>query len=307
MNRLPLVGFLILLALPVLRAQDQLYFTLSDYDLKGKVHTCEVRTDYGKEIFTFDREGRLLRSETVFSDANKIITAYEFSEGELVEKRIESINAGEVDRSQSFRYTYRITFEEDIMKVTENILSYDKNFSEKHVFKYDSIGTLQAITQSHQAGLDEIRFERRKEGDTLISEEWLNRELQKIEKEFTVQKDGKLFKHIRVEQVFQGEPYEAREEIYNAEGKRMIVRELVYRPEVQEYDERERRSFTYSENGVLQAEKIARGAAISEKGYVFQYDNHLPPNWIRKIETPENSYVSRVITYYDQDSRENKG
>lgn len=285
-------------------AQDIQTFSRKDYELRGEVKVCEVRTDYGREIFTFDREGRLVRSETVFGEEDKNVTTYQFSDGELVEKRIEHIVSGRLDKPQSFIYAYRTVYEEDGSKVVEDIQSYDSNLRERQVFEYDSLGKLTRIARSHQQGLDEILIERSRSGDTALVEFRLNKVTQRMEKSFEEYRDGKKLMHKLEVEYFQGSPFQAREEVFNEKGKRIETSHAYYNPETARFEEEEHHKFAYDKQGTLSGETIKKGASISEKGYVFQYDDHSPPNWIRKIQTPENTYVSRVITYYPEQAAE---
>ena len=34
--------------------------------------------------------------------------------------------------------------------------------------------------------------------------------------------------------------------------------------------------------------------------YIFQFDNHTPRNWVKKIVTPGNSYTTRTIEYFKE-------
>jgi hypothetical protein len=278
--------------------QEKSFFTTSDYDLNGQVQTCEVLNDYGREVFTFDRNGRLLRLETLFPGDDRNVTTYRFEEGELTEKRVEYVSNGVVDKSQSFLYSYSTSFEGELMKVEEDIVSYDTRFLEKRVFHYDYLGVLQRIVKSHSDALDEIRIERRKSGDTLIVEKWLNQELQQVDKTYTLQENDGLYKYHYSEDIFQGEPYEAERSRYNAAGKRVEYQKMFYDPGNDRYKTDATHTYTYDEKGALEKEIIQRGAAVYEKEYVFVFDSHKPANWIRKIQMPENAFVSRKITYF---------
>jgi len=294
-------NFLLMIILGcLLRAtgQEKPYFTTSDYDLNGQVQTCEVLNDYGREVFTFDREGRLLRTETLFPGEDRNVTTYRFEQGDLAEKRVEYISDGAVDRTQSFLYSYTTYFEEEQMRVEEDIVSYDSRFLEKRIFHYDSLGVLRKIVKFHSDALDEIRIERRQSGDTLIVEKWLNQELQQVDKTYTLQEDGALYQYHITENVFQGEPYEAERERFNARGKRVEYRKLFYDPDTGRYQTDAVHTYSYDKRGALEKEAIQRGAAVYEKEYVFVFDSHQPPNWIRKIQMPENSFVSRKIAYF---------
>ncbi len=50
---------------------------------------------------------------------------------------------------------------------------------------------------------------------------------------------------------------------------------------------------------MLTALKTKTGKLERIKNYIYQYDNGEKGNWIKQIITPDNSYITRKITYYD--------
>src|SRR5690606_3807955 len=84
-----------------LRSQEVQIFKVEDFDLKGKVKSCLVITDYGRELFEFNKEGLLTKTITQYNDSDQDITHYKYEGGELVEKRMESYKNNVLDESTS--------------------------------------------------------------------------------------------------------------------------------------------------------------------------------------------------------------
>ncbi len=55
--------------------------------------------------------------------------------------------------------------------------------------------------------------------------------------------------------------------------------------------------YLYDESGVLLSSFSVRGELEEKKGYVYQFDPNA--NWIKEIITPDNTYKTRKITYYE--------
>ena len=62
-----------------------------------------------------------------------------------------------------------------------------------------------------------------------------------------------------------------------------------------------RTTYVYDENNML-IKEVAKGINTTEdKNYLYQFDNKENGNWVKQIVTPENLYISRKITYYEED------
>jgi YD repeat-containing protein len=146
------------LNLTALRSQELKIFTLNDFDLKGKVKTCLVSTDYGKELFEFNKNGVLKKTVTQYNDNDQDITYYTYKDGELLEKRMESYKNNVLDVSTSMANFYEVDTIPN-RKVTEKIISYDKQFLEQEQYYYDEAGRLVRIISSNVEGVDETTLE----------------------------------------------------------------------------------------------------------------------------------------------------
>ena len=47
---------------------------MEDFDLVGKVKSCLVITDYGREMFEFNKNGTLTKTITQYNDTDQDIT-----------------------------------------------------------------------------------------------------------------------------------------------------------------------------------------------------------------------------------------
>src|SRR3990167_7224481 len=147
-----------------LTAQEPKIFTLTDFDLKGKVKSCLVITNYGKEEFDFNELGVLTKSVTRYNEADYDITLYKYVQGALSEKRVENYRDGVFDKGISFANFYSIDTTSG-KRVTEKIVSYNKEFLGQNEYVYDSIGRLSRIMHADREGLDEIVLEYEKNKD----------------------------------------------------------------------------------------------------------------------------------------------
>ena len=53
--------------------------------------------------------------------------------------------------------------------------------------------------------------------------------------------------------------------------------------------------------GILDKEIIESDNNKTTHKYIYQFDANEQKNWVRKIVTPENTFVRRKITYYPKE------
>ncbi len=139
--------------------QEMKIFTQKDFDLIGKVKSCLVSTNYGKEEYDFDSEGRLVKSLTRYNGQDYDITYYKYKNGELIEKRAENYRDNVFDRGISIANFYEIDTTAAHRKVIEKIISYDKEYLDQYEYIYDSDGLLRSIMRTNNQGIDETVIE----------------------------------------------------------------------------------------------------------------------------------------------------
>lgn len=282
------------------QAQELKKLGRSDFDLRGNVKRCTVITDYGREAFEFDAQGTLIKTITHYNEQDQDVTQYIFNGALLVEKRMESFKNGVLDAMTSMVNFYEYDSLGPAQKIKERIVSYDKDFLEEQQYLYDADGRLVGITSSNSAGVDEKRVEYAIGNDGMTQRFFTNGILEKsVRRSMKPMLPKDTLNIILTKEFIDGQPVSALEEQKFADGRLFISKEFVYNMDKEQFEPERSSTFYYNEDNILEREGIQRGNSVSEKQYIFQFDNHEPKNWVRKITTPGNEYVARKIEYFD--------
>jgi len=283
-----------------LHAQEIKLFTLTDFDLKYNVKTCLISTSYGKEEYDFDSLGRLTKAITRFNDGDYDLVSYIYENGELIEKRSESYRDNTFDSSTSIAHFYTSDTLEH-KKVTEKIVSYENEFLEQYSYEYDANGDLMKITRINDEGIDETLLEYKKyKGEETVTYMINDVPLKSIRTSTLKKKNGSVQKVVLTKEFLRGEANKAFEEVFDANGTLIAKQEFEYTKEEKTFTPTTRTTYGYDENGML-VEEVAKGLNTStKKSYIYQYDKTEGGNWVKQIVSPENSYVTRKITYYKE-------
>lgn len=288
----------------LLFAQEPEIFTVEDFDLKGNVKSCTVITDYGREVFEFDDLGRLVKTTTHYNEQDQDITFYKYQAGRLVERRMESYKNNELDTATSMANFYELDTTSTKV-IVEKIISYDKEFVETQLYKFNESDTLVGITTSHLDAVDETTIEYTSFKDEQTKTYFLNGIIEESIRTSTKQtKSGDSVKVVLTKDFLDGEPNKATEEVFGNDSS--LLSKTIYR-----FDRKENqfapelsKHFEYNDEGFLSKETTKRGNAVSVKEYIFQFDDSESKNWVKKIVTPDNSYVTRKIEYYPNEKAE---
>ncbi len=284
---------------PGLRSQEIQIFTVQDFDLNGKVKSCLVITDYGRESFEFNKEGILTKTVTQYNDTDQDITYYKYNNGELVERRMESYKNNVLDASTSMANFYEIDTVPQ-RKVLEKIISYDKEFLEQQEYLYDEEGRLSKIITSNSEGVDETTFEYTPYKNELTTSIFTNGILEKAIRTSERKGTSGVQEVILTKEYIDGEPNRAKEEVFNAK-KKIVTREFFqYDIDEKEFVSQKKLFYHYA-NGVLDKVVTKTVNTESVENYIFQFDNNEEKNWVKKIITPGNTYTTRVIKYYPEE------
>lgn len=282
-------------------------FNRDDFQLRGSVKTCTVLTDYGEERFEFDREGKLLKSLTRYSDTDYEITYYRYRDTVLTERRDEVYRDGTFDKSTSFAHFYQIDTLKARSDLIEKIISYDQKITEQITYKYDSIGRIGRILRVREEGIDETEIVFRSNGAETTSEYLVNGQLSKSVRTSQKEVSGKIQNIELRKEYFQGIPQKAVEEIRDASDRIVEISNYIFDSEKEEFQIADQHKYSYNEAGLMSREtssyyrmesgkpKVNR---VSEKEFIYQTDGRTPENWIKKIVTPQNLYTTRKIDYY---------
>ncbi|WP_108244173.1 hypothetical protein [Muricauda brasiliensis] len=281
-------------------SQEIQIFKVEDFDLKGPVKSCLVTTDYGKELFEFNRDGTLTRTITQYNDTDQDITYYKYDNGELMEKRMESYKGKVLDESTSMANFYEIDTVPN-RKVIEKIISYDKQFLEQQQYHYDDEGKLIKMISSNDEGVDETTFEYSQVKNEQTVSTFTNGILQKTVRTSTKKGPNGTQKVVLTKEYIDGGPNTALEEVFNADGKVVTSEDFLYDVAGKEFVSQKKRFYYYTDGKLSRMVKKTVNTESTDK-YIFQFDNHTPSNWVKQIVTPNNTYITRNIEYYEEET-----
>lgn len=288
--------FLLLFNLSLWSQEIQI-FKVQDFDLKGKVKSCLVITNYGKEQFEFNQDGFLTKTITQYNDTDQDITYYKYDNRELLEKRMESYKDNVLDAATSMVNFYTI----DTLgqrKVLEKIISYDKEFLEQQEYIYDEKNRLTKITTSNAGGVDETILEHVAFKNESTTNYYINNILEKSIR-ISERKSAKGFQKVILNKEYiDGAPHMASEEIYGMDEKLISKEVFIYSTEKKEFATEKKLFHFYDTEGMLTKVITKTKNAEAVKEYIFQFDNSEENNWIKQIITPDNTYSTRKISYY---------
>ncbi len=291
----------LLMGLPSLVfSQEIKTFQISDFNLGGNVKSCLVITDYGKEEYYFDTFGRLTKSITRFNDFNYEITYYKYRNNELIEKRVENYRDNSFDKSTSLANFYEIDTSAN-RKVTEKIVSYtNKQLLEQNVYRYNAKGDLIKMTRTDNDGTDEniISYDTI-DGKSTRTQTLNGRPFKAVHTWNEKAKDGSLLLLKTIEKYFGGVLNTKSQEVYNADKKLISKTDSLFDTSTEKWIPQEQVSYTYGENGVLAKTETNRSNLTITKEYIYQFDGTENNNWVKEIITPDNTYKTRKIEYYE--------
>ena len=282
-----------------LHSQEIQIFKVQDFDLNGRIKSCLVITDYGRESFEFNEDGILTKTVTQYNDTDQDITYYKYSDGELVEKRMESYKNNVLDAATSMANLYTIDTVPQ-RKVLEKIISYDKEFLEQQEYLYNDEGRLVKIITSNSEGVDETTFEYTPYKNELTTSIFTNSILEKTIRTSERKTSKGTQKVVLTKEYIDGEPNKANEEIFNS-AAHLVTSEFFQYDVAEKEFVSQRKLFYHYANGVLDKVVTKTVNTESVESYIFQFDNHEEKNWVKKIITPNNTYTTRVITYYPKE------
>ena len=293
------LGILTVLNAQSLYSQEINIFKYTDFDLKGPVKSCLVITDYGKEEFEFNEAGLLTKAITRYNDDDYDITIYKYAKEELKEKRFENYRDGVFDRNTSIANIYTIDTTAN-KKITEKIVSYNKEFLDQYEYYYDKDDQLVKITRTSTDGIDETLVEYSSANGEQTASYFLNSVLLKTVRVKETKSNTNTTRKIKlVTDFLDGEPNTAKEEIFNAKNKLISETKMVFDKKANKLLPKETKTFTYNEAGMLLELRTKIGQGVSLKKYVYQFDNTKSGNWVKQIITPDNTYITRKIKYFE--------
>lgn len=291
-----LIVLLLLMNFPANGQEIQL-LTVKDFDLVGPVKSCLVITDYGRELFEFDKQGYLIKTVTQYNETDQDITYFKYENDHLVEKRMESYKDNMLDASTSMVNFYA----RDSMqpqKLYEKIVSYDKEFLEQQEYEFDEENRLVKITTSNAEGVDEstVQYEPYKNE---LTTSYLHNGI--LEKSIRTSEKNTAQGNLKIEltkDFIDGEPNKACEKTVHDDGRLASEEFFAYNVTEKEFQSERKLIYEYDAEGILEKVTTKTANAVAVKEFIFQFDSNPEKNWIKKIVTPDNTYSTRRIAYY---------
>ena len=283
-------------------SQEIITYDRSDFDLKGPVKSCFVFTKYGQEQYQFNKTGQLVEAATVFGENDSETTYYKYEKAKLVERRVENYVNGVLDKTTSMANFYSYDSIPQL-KIKEKIISYDRTFVAQFNYRYDSIGQLTRVVRTNTQG----RF------ITLISHQWDSLHtkkstsywldsvpLKQIDSIFL--KAGSTLSQLKTKEFDNGMPNALELHVFNKKGLEIELHSSIYIEKDALLVPKRASSVRtkYDSNNHPIEQIFERGVVRQTKKNLYQLDGSPFKNWIKKITTPDNTYTTRKIVYFEE-------
>lgn len=283
-------------------SQEIITYDRSDFDLKGPVKSCFVFTKYGQEQYQFNKTGQLVEAATVFGENDSETTYYKYEKAKLVERRVENYVNGVLDKTTSMANFYSYDSIPQL-KIKEKIIGYDRTFVAQFNYRYDSIGQLTRVVRTNTQG----RF------ITLISHQWDSLRtkkstaywldsvpLKQIDSIFL--KAGGTLSQLKTKEFDNGIPNALELRVFNKKGLEIELHSTIYIEKDALLVPKKASSVRtkYDSNNHSIEQIFERGVVRQTKKNLYQLDGSPFKNWIKKITTPDNTYTTRKIVYFEE-------
>ena len=283
-------------------SQEIITYDRSDFDLKGPVKSCFVFTKYGQEQYQFNKTGQLVEAATVFLENDSETTYYKYEKAKLVERRVENYVNGVLDKTTSMANFYSYDSIPQL-KIKEKIIGYDRTFVAQFNYRYDSIGQLTRVARTNTQG----RF------ITLISHQWDSLRtkkstaywldsvpLKQIDSIFL--KAGGTLSQLKTKEFDNGIPNALELRVFNKKGLEIELHSTIYIEKDALLVPKKASSVRtkYDSNNQPIEQIFERGVVRQTKKNLYQLDGSPFKNWIKKITTPDNTYTTRKIVYFEE-------
>ncbi len=283
-------------------SQEIITYDRSDFDLKGPVKSCFVFTKYGQEQYQFNKTGQLVEAATVFGENDSETTYYKYEKAKLVERRVENYVNGVLDKTTSMANFYSYDSIPQL-KIKEKIIGYDRTFVAQFNYRYDSLGQLTRVVRTNTQG----RF------ITLISHQWDSLRtkkstaywldsvpLKQIDSIFL--KAGGTLSQLKTKEFDNGIPNALELRVFNKKGLEIELHSTIYIEKDALLVPKKASSVRtkYDSNNHPIEQIFERGVVRQTKKNLYQLDGSPFKNWIKKITTPDNTYTTRKIVYFEE-------
>jgi len=270
--------------------------TLKDFNLKGKVYQCIQQSEYGSETYEFDLEGRLLRLSTLLDQNRREEIRFIYKNDILDQKWIEVYQDNSLlkDMSYVFHFDYREN------KVIEWTIRLDEESVSKTTYSYDDRSRL--LYRLLSDGIEEERYDYQyiETKDSTVTRIFKDNEL--VERKWIKKMASDLKEQSITEEWSQGILLR-KNSIEKNQDAQIIKEELidyVIQSDTITTNSQKQLAYAYDQNGNINSIVTSNGLISKRQNYIYQYDNHTPSNWVKRIEIPSNKYINRIITYHTE-------
>ena len=270
--------------------------TLKDFNLKGKVYQCIQQSEYGSETYEFDLEGRLLRLSTLLDQNRREEIRFIYKNDTLDQKWIEVYQDNSLlkDMSYVFHFDYREN------KVIEWTIRLDEESVSKTTYSYDDRSRL--LNRLMSDGIEEERYDYQyiETKDSTVTRIFKDNEL--VERKWIKKAASDLKEQSITEEWSQGILLR-KNSIEKNQDAQIIKEELidyVIQSDTITTNSQKQLAYAYDQNGNINSIVTSNGLISKRQNYIYQYDNHTPSNWVKRIEIPSNKYINRIITYHTE-------
>ena len=270
--------------------------TLKDFDLKGRVYQCVQQSEYGSETYEFDKEGRLLRLSTLLDQNRREEIRFLYKNDTLDQKWIEVYQDNSLIKDMS--YVFHFDYREN--KVIEWTIRLDEESVSKTTYSYDNRSRL--LNRLLSDGIEEERYDYQyvETRDSTVTRIFKNNEM--VERSWIKKMASDLKEQSITEEWSQGILL-SKSAIEKNQYAQIIKEELidyVIQSDTITTTSQKQLAYAYDENGNINSIVTSNGIISKRQNYIYQYDNHTPSNWVKRIEIPSNKYINRIITYHTE-------
>lgn len=271
-----------------------------DYGLNGPVKKCTVLTSYGKELYSFTRDGKLEQLISFYDENNYQQISYTFKDSLLVERRIELYEAGQLDGEASVINIYE--YDSSAILKREVIVDYKGRSQEESNYSYDTLHRLKEIKKLTKNGQLTTQMSRLKDSlghyiTTVLIDSVIKQQTDSIPA-LSMMSDSL----INVRNVFFLDGIKDRAETVKYDQRSNVIylkNEFYLMDSNQWYVEKEEQ-FEYNEKNQMIKKITKEGTTTFTQNIVYQTDGTQYQNWVKQIVMPNMSYTTRIIEYFDE-------
>jgi hypothetical protein len=284
-------------------SQEIKILTTKDFQLRGAVKSCITKKDYGTEEFYFTPNGRLKKSVTQFNETDYDITQYEYNNGSLVKKTVQSFREGELDKQVSFIHIYK-TLISDEKKVSEHIFNYLQEPLEQYDYYYNENDMLIKTVHHNDEGIEETLISYEYQNGTVFKEtHTVEGQIRKEIKRLVPRMDYLIGEYEELTINYNNaQPINATLKFVRRDGNLGFFENLsIGKKNYNKYFSVDKVVYTYNEQGFVATESIYKKQKLIETkkfSYIFEEDKPIEEvNWLTQIQN-KKLVIERTLNYY---------